>query len=119
MRIKKEKGKERKIVKKKGKIEEEEQKQWDLTDTERMELEQRWFRQMGANKLLIELQQIKGEEIRQEMDRWEQVKLAHKIPHQHRLNLLARWRTGKVWVRGQVKELDDATGSSLVDNPTF
>jgi len=85
-----------------------EPKQWDLTRDEQIELHLRWVRRVGAMKLLAELQQLKGEEIAQESAWWEEVMLRCGIPKDHYGRLIASHRLGKIWVRGEVEELDIA-----------
>lgn len=82
-------------------------KQWDLTDVEIGELIRRAEQKMGRVILLAELQRQYGMEAKAEGAWWEAFQLKHKIPSECRYRLIADHTVGKVWVKGEVKELDD------------
>jgi hypothetical protein len=83
-----------------------EQYQWDLTDEERAQLKDRDVRRRGQLRLLEQIQRVEGYEVEKESAWWESVCLRLGIPPDKRHNLIADPTNGKVWVRGQVSELD-------------
>ena len=97
----------------------QEPKQWDLTPDEIIELEQRSIRKRGAYKLLAELQQLKGYEVDLEAAWWEALTLRLKIPRELRFKLITDYKLRKVWVKGEVKELDNIDNAKLSDNPAY
>lgn len=95
----------------------EETKQWDLTEEEAAELRRRWQRRQGAHTLLVQLQEIEGQALEAEMGWWEVVALRHKIPREYLSRLVVNHVSGKVWVKGEVPELDDKPRAGFGDNP--
>jgi len=91
-------------------------KQWDLDNNEIAELVVREEQRIGRIKLLEALQRQFGIEAKAEQCWWEVYILRHKIPKELQCRLIANHRAGKVWVKGEVKELDEKIGSQI-DNP--
>lgn len=92
------------------------EKQWDLTNDEIAELVVREEQKAGRIKLLEALQRQYGMEAKAEHAWWEAFILRHKIPIECRYRLIADHRVGKVWVKEEVKELDDRVVPQQ-DNP--
>ena len=91
-------------------------KQWDLTKSEITDLAVRRELRMGRFKLLEALQRQFGIEAEAENGWWEALSLSHKIPKEYRHRLLTDHRIGKVWVSGEVDNLDNLP-DQCQDNP--
>ena len=84
-----------------------EKKQWDLTETENAELVIRGEHRIGRVRLLEALQRQLGIEAKTENAWWEALTLRLKIPVKYHHRLIADEQVGKVWIKGEVKELDN------------
>ena len=82
-------------------------KQWDLTELEIVELTVRQEQKIGRVRLLEALQWQLGIEAKADSAWWEELVLRNKIPKQFRYRLVADEKLGKVWVKGEVEELDE------------
>ena len=98
-------------------VESNEVKAWDLTKEECANLQRRWERRQGAHILLIQLQEIEGQVISAEHAWWDGVMIRHKIPTKYQHRVIADHISGKIWVKGEVTELDTKVRILQHDNP--
>ncbi|MDP2953193.1 MAG: hypothetical protein Q8O76_07755 [Chloroflexota bacterium] len=92
-------------------------KVWDLTPEECEALDQCWT--LGAMKLLAELEQLKELEVKAKADWWGACVLRHRIPAALRFKLIADAKLGKIWVKGEVTDLDEVVAGGVSDNPAY
>lgn len=80
--------------------------QWDLTDEEVFRLKVGMEAKQGVMELMKALAVIASASASREHDWWMDVHKAHEIPDRHRFRLSADYSLKKVWVKGEVQELD-------------
>ena len=81
--------------------------QWDLTEVEKKELYYRNTMRWGIEQVLSDFVKLRGEYVRSQAAWWDEFAVAHNIPAKYRTILLASEELGKVWVKGQVPDLDN------------
>lgn len=89
-----------------AKEEAKEVRQWDLTDEEVFRLKVGIEAKQGVTELMKALAVIASASASHEHDWWEDVFKAHGIPATYRYRLGADFRLRKIWVKGEVEELD-------------
>lgn len=84
-----------------------EEYEWDLTEDETIQLQQRFRLRQGRDELLASLARLIGEERTAEGAWWESVRRNHNIPSKYFYQLRASHECRKVWVSDKVKRLDN------------
>jgi hypothetical protein len=86
---------------------EEEPKQWDLTKEEVKKLKALQAQQVAADRLLKMLLESMAKTADGENAWWNAVINNHKIPDEFLGKLISSENLGKVWLKGEVPELDN------------
>ncbi len=94
-------------------------KQWDLSEEEAIQLQQRFYARLGTSRLLEALQRQLGEATIADSAWWDSVAINHKIPTENKDQLIACHETKKVWIKGECPDLDKRKKSYDSDNPNF
>lgn len=84
----------------------EEQKQWDLTKKEVKQLQHIQATREARSRIIEDLLKAEARTVLGEKDWWEAAMLTHNIPEDLRYKLMVDALIGKVWVKGEVPELD-------------
>jgi hypothetical protein len=90
-------------------MKDEEQKQWDLTEKENKKLKVFQAHRIAVEQLMETLLGQIASNHEQEYAWWKAIRLNHKIPDAFMYKLAANpsfGTHGKVWVKGEVPELD-------------
>ncbi len=81
-------------------------KVWQLTNEEIMHLHDNSLRRIGIQRMLEDIAHIEAQAVRAEERWWNDAMKDHNIDEKYRVNLIADAKLGKVWVKGEVPELD-------------